>query len=323
LEAVANRHDVVGVVTQPDRPAGRGHKLTPAPLKRAAEARGLRVLTPEKLKPFADEARALGAGAFVVASYGKIVPQALLDVVPIAFNVHPSLLPLYRGATPLQSAIRDGRTETGVTIIAMDAGMDTGDVLLQERTRIGPDETYGELHDRLAQRGAELVVDALERYGNGSLQPKTQGDVARELGISDEEIARTLTRPLTKDDLTIDWSRPAKSVVDQIRSLSPAPAARTDSPPEFEKIKVLTAHVGEDGAPGGWSMTPPGVNLVSEPRPMAFGRAGDGGVVVLDRVVPPGRAAMSGEAFARGAAERAAKVTQGAFGSMRDEDFRS
>ena len=169
LEAVAERHDVVGVVTQPDRPAGRGHKLVATPVKRAAEALGLRVLTPEKLKPFVEEARALGADAFVVASYGKIVPQALLDLVPIAFNVHPSMLPLYRGATPLQSAIRDGRSETGVTIIAMDAGMDTGDVLLQERAPIGPSETYGELHDRLAKRGAEMAVEALERHENGTL----------------------------------------------------------------------------------------------------------------------------------------------------------
>jgi methionyl-tRNA formyltransferase len=113
-------------------------------VKRAAEARGLRVFTPERLKPFVDEARALAPDAFVVASYGKIVPQALLDVPRLgALNVHPSLLPLYRGATPLQSAIADGRTETGVSIILMDAGMDTGDVVLQERTVLEPDETYG------------------------------------------------------------------------------------------------------------------------------------------------------------------------------------
>ncbi|HZW54474.1 MAG TPA: methionyl-tRNA formyltransferase, partial [Candidatus Elarobacter sp.] len=234
LNAVADRHDVVAVVTQPDRPAGRGHKPAATPVKRAAEARGLRVLTPEKLKPFAEEARALGAGAFVVASYGKIVPQMLLDLVPVALNVHPSLLPLYRGATPLQSAIRDGRTETGVTIIAMDAGMDTGDVLLQERTPIGPAETYGELHDRLAQRGAELAVEALERYANGTLERKPQREVARELGVTEDEIARTLTRPLRKDDLAIDWSRSAKAIVDQIRSLSPVPAARIAIPPGSE-----------------------------------------------------------------------------------------
>jgi methionyl-tRNA formyltransferase len=243
-------------------------------VKRAAEARGLRVFTPERLKPFADEARAAGADAFVVASYGKIVPQALLDAVPIAFNVHPSLLPLYRGATPLQSAIRDGRTETGVTIIAMDAGMDTGDVLLQERTPIGPDETYGELHDRLAARGAELVVEALDRYTNGTLERKPQSEIARELGIADDEIARTLTRPLRKDDLAIDWSQPARNIVDHIRSLSPAPAARTEG--MRETIKVLRAHVAPD----------------------------DGTTVVFDLVVPPGRRPMAGDVYARNAQQR-------------------
>jgi len=222
--------------------------------------------------PFVAEARATGADAFVVASYGKIVPQALLDVVPIAFNVHPSLLPLYRGATPLQTAIRDGRAETGVTIIAMDKGMDTGDVLLQERTPIGPTETYGELHDRLAARGAELVVEAVERHANGTLERRPQSDVARELGISDDEIARTLTRPLRKEDLQIDWSQPASRVVDHIRSLSPAPAARTER--MGETIKVLRAHVAADGS------------------------------VVFDFVVPPGRRPMAGDVYARHAQQR-------------------
>jgi methionyl-tRNA formyltransferase len=318
LEAVADEHEVVGVVTQPDRPAGRWHKLVATPVKRAAQARGLHVLTPEKLRPFADEARALGADAFVVASYGKIVPQALLDAVPVAFNVHPSLLPLYRGATPLQSAIRDGRDETGVTIIAMDAGMDTGDVLLQERTPIGPDETYGELHDRLARRGAEMAVEALRQHANGTLHRKPQSDAARELGITEDEIARTLTRPLRKDDLEIDWSQPARGVVDQIRSVAPAPAARTNvsmpaGAPAFafvpETIKVLAAHVGSGADISGWPVTPPaGVNIATGRVPATFGRTEDGAVVVLDRVVPPGRAAMSGEEYARSFGERLARM---------------
>jgi methionyl-tRNA formyltransferase len=267
------------------------------------------VFTPEKLRPFVEDARALGADAFVVASYGKIVPQALLDLVPIAFNVHPSLLPLYRGATPLQSAIRDGRTQTGVTIIAMDAGMDTGDVVLQEPTPIGPTETYGELHDRLAQRGAELVVTALQQHADGTLTRKPQDEVARELGISSEEIAATATRPLRRDNVAIDWSRTAAGVVNQIRSLAPAPAARTPVPTvDFETIKVLAAHVGSGREMGGWTITPLGVNVVGGPAAALVGRAADGGVVVLDRVVPPGRAAMSGDAYARSLAARNEKM---------------
>jgi methionyl-tRNA formyltransferase len=279
-------------------------------VKRAAEARGLSVRTPEKLRPFVDEARALGADAFVVASYGKIVPQMLLDAVPVAFNVHPSLLPLYRGATPLQSAIRDGRTETGVTIIAMDAGMDTGDVLLQERTPIGPDETYGELHDRLARRGAELAVEALERYANGTLERTPQSVVARELGVTEDEIARTLTRPLRKEDLQIDWSRPARAVVDQVRSLSPQPLARTTC--AGEPLKVMDAHVVTEDelakALGGVVTFSPGELIVGGG---ASGRwklyavpSGGDDAVVVDRVIAPNRGPVSGDEYARAAGER-------------------
>ena len=276
LEAVADRHDVVGVVTQPDRPAGRGHKLVATPVKRAASSRGLRVHTPERLKPFVDEARALGADAFVVASYGRIVPQALLDVVPVAFNVHPSLLPLYRGATPLQSAIRDGRTETGVSIIAMDAGMDTGDVLLQERTPLGAAETFGELHDRLAALGAQMLVEALERHERGALVRTPQNA----LGVPEAEIAATLTRPLRKEDLVVDWGRASRAVVDHIRSLAPQPLARGRIG-SGEPFKIASAHA-EAKDPG------PGVAVESAD-----------GWIVLDRVVPAGKGAMDGAQFAQ------------------------
>ena len=307
LEAVADEHDVVGVVTQPDRPAGRGHKLVATPVKRAAQARGLRVLTPEKLRPFADEARALGADAFVVASYGKIVPQALLDAVPVAFNVHPSLLPLYRGATPLRSAIRDGRGETGVTIIAMDAGMDTGDVLLQERTPIGPAETYGELHDRLAKRGAEMAVDAIRRYANGTLERKPQSEAARELGITEDEIARTLTRPLKKDDLVIDWRRAPADVVNLVRALSPQPLARTTC--VREPLKILEARevtfrelVHELGSTSVGSSSEPALYLGGSPGHLRlYGCSPEyPSAVLVDRVIAPNRGPMSGEAYARG-----------------------
>ena len=258
------------------------------------------MLTPEKLKPFAEDARALGAEAFVVASYGKIVPQALLDLVPVAFNVHPSLLPLYRGATPLQSAIRDGRTQTGVTIIAMDAGMDTGDVLLQEPTPLGPAETYGELHDRLAVRGAELAVEALQRYADGSLARRTQTEVAREHGVTDAETAATATRPLRKDDLTIlPGMRPGQAV-DLVRSLAPSPLAR--QPLYDGQLKVQTAHVAFadelDGA-----FTPPDHG----PGALSY-RIGDawrmalhvhGGHVIFDTVIAPNRGPVTGASFAQ------------------------
>jgi methionyl-tRNA formyltransferase len=253
-------------------------------VKRAALARGLTVLEPEKLRPAIETVRALGADVFVVASYGKIVPQAMLDLVPVAFNVHPSLLPLYRGATPLQSAIRDGRAETGVTIIAMDAGMDTGDVLVQERTPIGERETYGELHDRLALQGAQLVVEALDRYANGTLTRRTQGEIARELGISDEEIAATTTRPLRKDDLAIDPDASPRCIVDLARSLAPSPAARAHV--DGETVKVLDARIASPDESDGTTTSDDGYVW--------------GGVVLL-RVVPPNRAPMSAASWRRSA----------------------
>ncbi len=286
-------------------------------MKRAAQARGLRVLTPEKLKPFVEEARALGADAFVVASYGKIVPQALLDVVPIAFNVHPSLLPLYRGATPLQSAIRDGRTETGVTIIAMDAGMDTGDVLLQERTPLGAAETYGELHDRLALRGAEMVLEALDRYANGTLTRTPQAEIARQLGITEDEIARTATRPLVKADIVIDWgSVTAHEAVNVIRSLSPTPGARA-----FDErgapLRIITAHEASRDAcrPDIVFKAEAGKLVVIEVKAMrGNGVAVDrnDAFVVFDKLVPSGKGEMNGLQFGQMLWQRIERTSKGA-----------
>ncbi len=263
---------------------------------------------PEKLKPFVADAHALGADAFVVASYGKIVPQALLDVAPIAFNVHPSLLPLYRGATPLQSAIRDGRSETGVTIIAMDAGMDTGDVLLQERAPIGPNETYGELHDRLAQRGAELVLEVLDAYGNGTLERKPQSEVARELGVTDDDIARTLTRPLRKEDIVVDWSLPRARVIDFIRSLVPQPLARTEFPKgQFLKIISVCPMPSKDDTTGHATLPPVPQPYVSVESPAFEAQCGDGNPVTIERIIAPNRGSMTGTAFARSYLDRLAR----------------
>jgi methionyl-tRNA formyltransferase len=283
LQRVAERTDVVAVVTQPDRPSGRGHRLAMTPVKAAAVALALPVHVPLRLKPFARELAALEADSLVVASYGRILPQAILDLPRsgIAFNVHPSLLPLYRGATPLQSVIRDGRTLTGVTIIAMDAGMDTGDILLQEPTPLGPLETYGELHDRLASLGAELVVTAIGRLAAGSLERTPQSA----LGIAPDEIEATLTRPLSKDDMLIDWSRPAARIVDTIRSLAPAPAARAVV--GGETLKILAARRAAEGESG----------ITADDGVVE--RAGDGRGVVLLRVTPSNRGPLSGAAFAR------------------------
>lgn len=273
----------MGVVTQPDRPAGRGHKLTPTPVKAFALEHGLPVFEPLKLRAFAADLAALAPDVLVVASYGRIVPQAILDVPArgIAFNIHPSLLPRYRGATPLQTAIRDGAQETGVTIIAMDAGMDTGDILVQERTLLGPDESYGELHDRLAARGAQLLAGAIEALASGTIVRVPQAAA----GIPEGEIARTATHPLGKDDLRVDFAWPAQRIVDTIRSLAPAPGARATL--EGEAVKIVRARLA---LPGEAALTADGGMLV---------RAGDGGAVVVLDLVPPNRGRMSGAAYSR------------------------
>lgn len=227
---LAARTNVAGVVTQPDRPSGRGHRLQPTPVKAAALDLSLRVYEPAKLKEFAQEMGRESFDLFALASYGRILPQALLDLPNLgALNVHPSLLPKYRGATPIQSALRSGDTETGVTIMLMDAGMDTGDIVLQERVPIEPDDTYGTLHDRLALYGGELLGEALDLAARGGLPRHPQTGEP------------TVTSPIAKDDLVIDPSWPPERIVAMVRAFSPQPGARMDV--EGETIKVLRAHV--------------------------------------------------------------------------------
>jgi methionyl-tRNA formyltransferase len=234
LHVAAARTRLAGVVTQPDRPAGRGQKLTPSPVKTAAIALGLAVYEPARLQVFARDIAGTPFDLFALASYGRILPQALLDMPRLgSLNVHPSLLPKYRGATPIQTALRNGDRQTGVSIMLMDAGMDTGEIVLQETVAIEPDETYGELHDRLAFVGADLLGRALDlaAAGNVSHQPQ-RGEPS-------------FTAPIRKEDLTIDWSWPAQRVVDHVRAFSPSPAARAVI--DGDAVKILRAHVAADG----------------------------------------------------------------------------
>ncbi len=229
LHVVAEKTDLAGVVTQPDRPAGRGQKLQPTPVKAAALERGLPVFEPASLKAFAQELDGT-FDMFALASYGKILPQAILDMPRLgALNVHPSLLPQYRGATPIQGALLNGEAFTGVSIMVMDAGMDTGDIVSQEPVLIELDDDYGTLHDRLAQRGADLLGYAIDLAKRGPLQPVPQAGTA------------SYTRPIRKEDLAIDWSWPPKRIVNTVRAFAPVPAARATF--DGESVKVLRAHV--------------------------------------------------------------------------------
>lgn len=217
LERLLERHEVVAVFTQPDRPAGRGRRLTASPVKQLALARELAVFQPERVGrgTSLETLKGLGPDLTVVAAFGQILPQALLEVPRYgSINVHASLLPRYRGAAPIQRAIWNGDRQTGISIMQMDAGLDTGAVWAQRSIAIGPDETFGELQQRLATVGADLLAETLPDIVSGLKAPEAQ----------DNEQA-TLAPRIRKDEGRVDWSRPAASIHNQIRALNPWPAA--------------------------------------------------------------------------------------------------
>lgn len=209
--------EIALVVTQPDRPKGRGQESAPSPVKEAARARGLAVAEPARIKQpeFVETLCSLRPEAVVVVAYGKIIPQAIIDIPPLGIiNVHFSLLPSYRGAAPVQWAVANGETRTGVTTMRIDAGLDTGDILLARETEIGPEETAEELTRRLASMGAELAVETLERLRAGALTPRPQ-----------DHSRATYAPMLKKEDGRIDWSWPAVMIHNRVRGFQPWPGA--------------------------------------------------------------------------------------------------
>ena len=212
-------HEVAAVVTQPDRAKGRGQKVAPPPVKETALRLGIAVHQPERIRTpeMAGLLASLKPDAMVVVGYGKIIPQAIIDIAPHGIvNVHASLLPKYRGAAPVQWAIARGETETGVTTMRIDAGLDTGDILLQRATAIGPEETASELAARLATIGADLLVATLAGLDCGGIHPRPQ-----------DSAQATFAPVLKKEDGRIDWTRPAREIVDRIRGFSPWPGCHT------------------------------------------------------------------------------------------------
>jgi methionyl-tRNA formyltransferase len=238
LEALlASDEEVVAVVTQPDRPKGRGRKLTPPPVKELALAAGLPVLQPAKIRTeeFLSEIRAFAPDLIAVTAYGRILPGPLLRLPPLGtINVHASLLPKYRGAAPVQWAIIRGETETGVTIMQMDEGLDTGDILLADAIPIAPEDTAGTLAPKLAALGGELLVKALGLLHQGRLSPTTQDDARA-----------TLAPPLTKEEGHIDWQRPAGDIANLIRGLDPWPTAFTQL--DGKRLRLFAPAVIKDG----------------------------------------------------------------------------
>lgn len=238
---------LLGVVTQPDRPKGRDLKVQPTPVKNEALNWGLPVFQPERARhsEFVDRLRELGPELIVVAAYGQILPSSILEIPKYGcLNVHTSLLPKYRGAAPIQWAILNGDSETGVTIMKMDVGMDTGDILSQETTPIRDDDNAQTLHDRLARLGAELLVQTIPDWLSGRIVPRKQ---------SEEQAS--YARKITKEDGRLDWKLPARVLWNRIRGLTPWPGAFSYLvAPDGKKqmLKLWRAEVlPSEGAPAG------------------------------------------------------------------------
>lgn len=275
-------HQVAAVLTQPDRPRGRGQQLAPPPVKEAALRLGLPVYQPERVRrPESVEfLRGLGAEAMVVVGYGQIIPQNVIDLAPRGIlNVHASLLPKYRGAGPIQWAIVNGETRTGVTTMRIDAGLDTGDILLKRETEIGPEENAIELGERLALMGAGLLVETLDGLAAGAIVAEKQ-----------DSAQATYAPLLKKEDGLIDWSRPAHATHNQVRGLQPWPGAYTAF--RGQKLHIWKTRL----AAGGSRRDVPGfvVNL----KPLVVS-CGDGALELVE-VQPEGRKRMSGADFANG-----------------------
>ncbi len=244
LLAQADSH-LVAVATQPDRPKGRDLKLQPSPVKQAALARGLPVLQPERARTeeFIQSLQALQPDLIAVAAYGQILPKAILDLPRFGcLNVHTSLLPEYRGAAPIQWAILNDERKTGVTIMKMDVGMDTGDILTQEKTPILPEDTSQTLHDRLAQIGARLLVQTIPDYVAGRIQPHPQPTT----GVS-------YAPKIKKQDGLIDWTQPARTIWNRVRGLLPWPGAFTHLSDQSQQhlLKIWQAEIAELSGPPG------------------------------------------------------------------------
>ena len=277
-------HEIAAVVTQPDREKGRGRSLQPPPVKPVAEALGLRVLQPKRIRaPEAqEELRALAPELQVVVAYGQILPRAVIDLARRGtINVHSSLLPRYRGAAPIHWAIVNGETETGVTTMMIDEGLDTGPILLSRATPIGAEETTPELEARLAGLGGALLVETIDGLARGTVSPVPQ-----------DHAAATQAPMLRKEDGRIDWTLPGRAIARRVRGLQPWPGTTTTHAGKDLKIlRAIPAGATAPGAPG---------TILS----LTYGllvACGGGTALRVIEVQPESRRAMPALAFAAGA----------------------
>jgi methionyl-tRNA formyltransferase len=283
LKTLAKVFDFVGVVTQPDRASGRGRGLKPPPVKLLANEFNLPVIQPEKLKqPEAmDQLRAWAPDLIVVAAFGQILKKDVLELPQYGcINVHASLLPRWRGAAPINAAILAGDEETGVTIMKMDVGLDTGPMLAKRSVRLTRDDTAGSVLRTLSTLGANLLIETLPDYLSGKLIPQPQPDDGA-----------TYAPMLKKEDGLLDFTRPVKELERRVRAMNPWPGAFMD----FDKVilKVHRAHVAERTAEAG-------KRLIVENQPAV---GAEGGLLILNEVQPAGKKSMSGKSFLAGARE--------------------
>jgi methionyl-tRNA formyltransferase len=273
----SSEHEVVGVVTQPDKPVGRDQRIEAPPIKAAIAGRGVRVLQPKRIR--AEEAvgeiRALAPEIIIVMAYGQILPRAVLEIPTVAcLNLHASLLPRHRGAVPIQAAIVAGDLETGISVMYMDEGLDTGDVLLQKRIQIADKETGGSLHDRLAKIAPAALEEALTALGGGTA-PRTP----------QESALATYATKLEREDGRLDWNESAALLERQIRAFDPWPGAFTvlrDDAGRERKLKVFRARIVKDPSLA----------------PLAF--PAKDGALALDEVQLEGKRRMTAAEFVRG-----------------------
>ena len=277
LEALYNKgYKILGVVTNPDKPKGRGMKMIPSPVKEFAQEKNLKIYQPEKIRnneEFIKEIKSLNPDVICVVAYGKILPKEILDIPQYGcINVHGSLLPKYRGAAPIQWAVLNGDKVTGITTMYMDVGMDTGDMILKEEVEIGEDETTGELWDRLAKIGGDLLVKTIEQIENGTVTRTKQGD--------DFSIAPMLSKEMAK----IDWeNQTAKQIKNLVRGLNPIMGAYAFL--NGKKIKFWKVDVAKDNqimADGIKDICRNGTVIVSDARDGLFIKTKDGILSVLE-----------------------------------------
>jgi len=279
----SSEHQLTGVVTQPDKPVGRAQRIEPTPIKRALVGSNVPILQPARIKDrqAIEEIRALQPDAIVVIAYGQILPREVLEIPRIAcLNLHASLLPRWRGAAPIQAAIAAGDPETGITVMYMAEGLDTGDILLQRRIDILPTDTGGSLHDRLAQIAPETLLEALQMLAKGNA-PR----------IPQDNALATYAPKLTRDDGKIDWSEPAEIIEGKIRAFNPWPGAFTEiAAPSLRKLKIFSATIVDlSGKPGEF--------LRSEKKLIV---AAGKNSLSLNEVQPEGKRRMDAAAFLRG-----------------------